>query len=535
VEADAVAEGKELLPTIALNRQFLEWHEGTLSDPDLITRFGRSAELSSWESISANRRVVILAEAGSGKTVEMREQARRRTDAGQFAFYATVEDVGRDGLVDALAFGDRARLASWRGTPDESAWFFVDSVDEAKLSGIRLEKAIRRIADGIAGSERRAHVILSGRLTDWEFRRDLGQLNDGLPVPKDPVLPPPPTSEQVLINALRHERAESSPAPAESPLVVLMAALDRDRVRLLAAAKGAPNLDALLAQIEAANLWRFARRPLDLGWLVEFWVSCGHLGSLAEMLENSLTARIRETNLDRAPDDTLDGTRALHALERIGAALLFGRKTTIAIPDRELVLPNEEGALELAQILPDWSPEDQRRLLTRAVFDPGTFGRVRLHNDNEGVVRGYLTARWLDRLRQKNLSHGDLFELLFATTYGIELIKPSMQETVAWLAIWDHEVAREVIRRDPSLLLTAGDPASLGTSVREDALSIVIERLVTGDQRLRLLDHDIVKRFARPDLGSIIRTLWDKLKSDEFSSVFLRFLPFGDGRQPTAQ
>jgi hypothetical protein len=25
------------------------------------------------------------------------------------------------------------------------------------------------------------------------------------------------------------------------------------------------------------------------------------------------------------------------------------------------------------------------------------------------------------------------------------------------------------------------------------------------------------------------------LKSDEFSCVFLRFLPFGDGRQPTAQ
>jgi hypothetical protein len=155
---------------------------------------------------------------------------------------------------------------------------------------------------------------------------------------------------------------------------------------------------------------RFARRPLDLDWLVEFWQSNGRLGSLEEMLESSLTARVRETNLDRARGDGLDETRALQAIERIGAALVFGRKTTIAIPDSELVLSNEERSLDLAQVLPDWSPEDRARLLTRPVFDPATFGRVRLHNDNEGVVRGYLAAQWLNRLRQKNLSRSDLFE-----------------------------------------------------------------------------------------------------------------------------
>jgi hypothetical protein len=346
-----------------------------------------------------------------------------------------------------------------------------------------LEKALRRIADGIAGGERRAHVILSGRLTDWEFRRDRGRLNEDLAVPKDPVLPPPLTEEQVLTSALRHRRPKPSAVPTENPLVVLMVPLDPDRVRVFAAANGAPNLDAFLAQIAAANLWRFARRPLDLDWLVEFWRSSGRLGSLAEMLENSLKARLRETNLDRARGDGLDETRALQAIARIGAALVFGRTTTIAIPDSELVLSNEVRSLDLTQVLPDWSPEDRARLLTRPVFDPATFGRVRLHNDNEGVVRGYLAAQWLNRLRGKNLSHSNLFEVLFATTYEIEVIKPSMQETAAWLAIWNEEVAREVIRRDPSLLLTAGDPASLGTNVREVALTIVIERLAAGDER----------------------------------------------------
>jgi hypothetical protein len=123
------------------------------------------------------------------------------------------------------------------------------------------------------------------------------------------------------------------------------------------------------------------------------------------------------------------------------------------------------------RFLSDWPSNDHMWLLTRPVFDLATFGRVRLHNDNEGVVRSYLAARWLRRLRKINLSHSELFDLLFATTYGVEAIKPSMQETAAWLAIWDEEVAREIIKRDPSLLLTAGDLASLATSLRSAALT----------------------------------------------------------------
>ena len=389
----------------------------------------------------------------------------------------------------------------------------MDSVDEAKLSGVRLERAIRRLGDGIAGAERRAHVILSGRLTDWEFRRDLKRLNQGLPVPKDPVLPPPPTADQLLISTLRHERrrgADEKTPETEQALVVLMETLDPSRVRLFASAKGAPNLDAFLAQIEAANLWPFAGRPLDLDWLVEFWERHGRLGSVEEMLENSLSKRIGETDPDRARGDGLDETRALHALERIGAALVFGRKTTIAIPDSELVLSNEERPLDLAQVLPDWSAAERTRLLSRPVFDPATFGRVRLHNDNEAVVRAYLAARWLRRLRQNNLSSGELFERLFATSYGIELIKPSMQETAAWLAIWDEDVGREVARRAPFLLLTAGDPARLPTIVREAVLTDVIEQIAAGALRLPILDHDSVKRFVQADLAPTVRRLWTK-------------------------
>src|SRR5207237_9403395 len=91
-------------------------------------------------------------------------------------------------------------------------------------------------------------------------------------------------------------------------------------------------------QIEVANLWQFARGPIDLDWLVEFWHSHGRLGSLAETLKVCLAERLQESNLDRARQDSLDVARAMHAIERIGAALVFGRKNTIRVPDAEITL-----------------------------------------------------------------------------------------------------------------------------------------------------------------------------------------------------
>ena len=380
---------------------------------------------------------------------------------------------------------------------------------------MKFERALRRIAKGITGAEGRAHVVLSCRLTDWEVGRDLTLLKEGLPIPvqADSERPPPPTPNELLISAVRQERRSKTTSNAESPseetpLVVLMVPLDHERIRMFAAGKVVPSLDEFLHQIDAANLWQFARRPLDLDWLVGFWQAKGRLGSLAEMLESSLAERVRETNLDRARVDSLDATRALHALERTGAALVLGHKHTIAIPDSDLLRTEEERPLDLTQVLPDWPEQDRLRLLARPVFDPATYGRARLHNDNEGVVRGYLTASWLHRLRGNNLSRAELFDLIFATSYGIALIRPSLQEAAAWLAIRDEDVAREVLERDPALLLTAGDPASLSPTLRAAVLRNVVKRFLSGESPRRVLDLDSVKRFAGTDLAGAIRELW---------------------------
>ena len=513
------------MSTIPLNRRFYEWRE---SDLDLSS-YRAAADLFDgllgWPELLAKRRVVVLAEAGSGKTEELTEQARLQSAAGKFAFYATVQDVGRDGLDKALRPSVRERLRAWRASKDPG-WFFIDSIDEAKLDNIRLERALRQLAEGIAGAEGRAHIVLSGRHTDWEFARDARRLDEELPVPQDDSAEPPPSLETLIRRVLRHE-ARPDPAPVETPLVVVMAPLDAEQVRAYAAAKSTPNLDGLIAAIEAANLREFARRPLDLDWIVRHWRDHGRLGSFTAMIEASLRERLQETDPDRSRRDSLDAERAMQGLERIGAALVLARQTIIAIPDKDVPLEDHRAATRIDGVLPDWPNEDRLQLLTRPAFDPATFGRARLHNDNEGVVRAYLAARWLQRLRQANLPKRQLHDLLFARTYEIELVKPSMLETAAWLSLWDESVATEVLRRAPFLLFTAGDPAGLSAKTRQTLLAALVERM-RHDEEVPLLDPSSLTRFAQPDIAPALRAIWAADKEHgEIRRFVLRLICLG--------
>jgi hypothetical protein len=119
--------------------------------------------------------------------------------------------------------------------------------------------------------------------------------------------------------------------------------------------------------------------------MVEFWGTNRRLGSLCEMLDASLSKRAAEWNIHRGRDP-LDPDRCRAALERTGAALVFGRAKTVAIPTIEISLEPVTDAIDLGVVLPDWSHDDVQRLLGRPAFDPATFGRSQLHNDNEGEL-----------------------------------------------------------------------------------------------------------------------------------------------------
>jgi hypothetical protein len=101
---------------IELNRRFVECQDDEKSDPDLVARFGRTEATRGWNDLVKLRRVVFLAEAGSGKTTEMTARARQQLESGHPSFYAPLEDVARGGLESSLRPADRTRLAAWLGS-----------------------------------------------------------------------------------------------------------------------------------------------------------------------------------------------------------------------------------------------------------------------------------------------------------------------------------------------------------------------------------------------------------------------------------
>ncbi|KHK86560.1 UNVERIFIED_CONTAM: hypothetical protein LK11_76475, partial [Mumia flava] len=209
------------------------------------------------------------------------------------------------------------------------------------------------------------------------------------------------------------------------------------------------------------------------------------------------------------------------------ATLVFGRKTTIAIPDKDARSQDDPAAITIDKVLPDWSSEERLQLLSRPAFDPATFGLARLHSDNEGVVRAYLTAQWLLRLRQANLPLRRLHSLLFARNYEIDLIRPSMLETAAWLSLWDESVAAEVVRRAPFLLFTAGDPACLPLKTRETVLRALVAQMLQGEE-IPMLDLSSVTRFAQPDIAAALRAIWESSQQHkEVRTFVLRLIWLG--------
>ncbi|MGF6447125.1 hypothetical protein [Paraburkholderia youngii] len=514
------------MKSIELDRRFAPWEKNSSPAAEQWLPIYARYHLT-WGDLLQRRRVVLLAEGGSGKTTELTRQANNFVVQGKPAFYATLQEVAREGLDNVLDRQGLERLTRWR-EGDGPAWFFIDSIDEAKLERIRFESAARKIADAIAGREGRAHIVLSGRPTEWEFERDGEALARILPLPVPEV--PRPEVRTAIRRILNHEKAPPPPEKEEAHIVI-MAPLDDAQVRQYATSLDVGDVDEFLTAIRRAHLEETVRRPLDLEWLVPYWIAKRRIGRFEAMVRQSLRERLKETNTDRRRYDRLVPETTMLGLERVGGAIVLARSNTIAIPDGGARATRGQDGLDINEVLKDWAGDDRAALVNRAVFDPVAGGRMRLHNDNEGVVSSYLAACWLRRLREANLSGRALHRLLFAHTYGVDLIRPAMRETAAWLSIWDEEVAREVVAREPALLFSAGDPASLPLSVRAGALLALTRRLIAGEIA-HIRDTAGLTRFAQPDLVPTLRRLWDAHSDHiEVRSLVLKLIWFGALRE----
>ena len=138
---------------IDLGRRFLEIPKTGNFPTNHYFDFARGqGKLLRWNDVLSKRCAIVLGEAGSGKTTEFKYRVRICREQGGNAFFVPIEALASDGLPHGLQKPEDAEgFEAWRAG-DSIAFFFLDSLDEAKLRRYKLADALRKLGHGIGST-----------------------------------------------------------------------------------------------------------------------------------------------------------------------------------------------------------------------------------------------------------------------------------------------------------------------------------------------------------------------------------------------
>src|SRR5262249_46593995 len=102
-------------------------------------------------------------------------------EGGRPAFYATIEQLSNGPF--GLSRAERILFDAWKAG-SEQAWFFLDSVDEARLNRKKFDDELRYLVAEVGTELGRARVLVSCRVSDWKGKSDRRTMLDVLPIPK---------------------------------------------------------------------------------------------------------------------------------------------------------------------------------------------------------------------------------------------------------------------------------------------------------------------------------------------------------------
>jgi hypothetical protein len=110
---------------IELNRTFRELssYARESDDADISDAF-RVGDPLGWPDLIHEYRVVLLSEAGSGKTEEIRNIARKLRSEGKAAFFIRLEHIPND-FEDAFEVGSFEHFEGWLASGEEG-WLLLD-------------------------------------------------------------------------------------------------------------------------------------------------------------------------------------------------------------------------------------------------------------------------------------------------------------------------------------------------------------------------------------------------------------------------
>ena len=466
-----------------------------------------------WADLEAEYRVILLADAGAGKTHEALNRAQRGDEEGRPSFFIRIEDIDVD-FDEAFEVGTSEQFEEWLASVGE-AWFFLDSVDEARLDNPKaFEKAIKRFAKRIRPAMHRAHIIITSRPYAWRFKSDTALVERHLPFK---ALKQEPKEEV-------EDASSENDDKDESPVKIYgLKALDVDDIRFFARHHATPNVEQLIVEIQRANLMEMASRPFDLGALLSKWQSDGELGGRLQSLRHMVDIRLSEIDPDRKERQPLNKQRARDGARRLAAAVTLSNEAGILVPD----IAHERVGIDGETVLADWeNPLDVRKLLERGIFNDILYGAVRFrHRD----IRELLAAEWLHHLLQTGNSRRKIESLLFREQYGEQVVIPRFRPILPWLILFDDDIRERALSIHPEIAVEGGDAAYLPLPIRQQILSDIVSRIVADEDDRGARDNGAIARIAQKDLSDdVLRLITEHWANDDAIFFLGRLVWQGD-------
>ena len=482
--------------------------------------FGLSKKVY-WKDILQYNRAIVLAEAGAGKTEEFEHVARTLIDEEKTAFFLRLEHLSND-LKTAFEIGDYARFETWKKSA-ETGYFFLDSVDEAKLiDAFQFERAIRLFAAEVGRENlHRIKVFISSRVTRWQPKSDLALVQRHLPFyEKDEVEKSEDDDQdyQELVKLAQAEQtAEQTNLVLGTPVVVGMQGLNGERMKTYAIAKSLADSDAdkMIQEIYSLEVEDLASRPKDLEDIIGFWKTEQRVGTRLDLIERSFKIRVTEDDPKRKQKDPLTFAQAQEGARKLAAAVTFQQINRILVPDATPVTVG----VYAEQILAKWSADEIQALLQRPLFEEQTYGTVRFYHRS---VREYLTAEWLDHLLRQDKSRRDIEAIFFRNQHGLDVVVPTARPILSWMVLLDDSIREKTRQIAPEVFIKNGDVSRLPLADRKALLSQMCDVLATKGFGRTYFTNTELYRFGKADMSDHIKSLVFQYKDhDDVLDVLL--------------
>jgi hypothetical protein len=508
-------------PSPGISRLFRDLSDKDVAEAEEASqwaRWGLTAGFK-WEDLIKARRVLIVSEAGAGKTYECQACQKRLWDSGEPAFFLELAILADKEVGAMISPAEQVRFDQWRRSQSEMATFFLDSIDELKITQKSFEQALKSLGRACAGNMDRVRVVITTRPIPVD--RQLIELHLAIPPEKEPAA----TADGFADAAMRRDRPkkDNSETVQDWRSVGLMP-FTPEEIAAFAAIQGVLDPEALLADIRKRHAEEYAQRPQDLIELCTDWKDHHRIRSHGEQVETNVTNKLKPRQ--RAEKAQLSAERALDGASRLALAALLTRKFTIRYSAESDNIGGADPALDASRVLTGWSQPEQETLLERPLFGFANYGRVRFHHRS---VLEYLAAKRPYALLRRGVPVKAVKRILFAeTAQGEKVVRPSMRPVAAWLSSMHDGIFDEVLKREPEILLDYGDPQSLSPALRAGILKAYAARYGKGKWRGLSTQRVQVHRFASPELGPTVKELWSGgLESPELRALMFELIGAG--------